>query len=770
MPSQAKLRSDLVSAESTIDGELFYTVKDPITGNYFRLRSPEFWLINQLDGQREPAEVANRFREKFDLEIGVEDVEQFIGRLEQLFFLEDGRSEQEIARAAKKAGRKRSVINRLLYIKIKGFTPGRALDRLVAVVRSLRKAPWVVVQTAIIATGLVLLAANAPYLSVDLSSMITWSSVWLLIVALFLLVGIHEFAHAAVCRFYGGQVREMGFLLMYFQPCFYCDLSDAWLFKRKSQRLAVTWAGPYFQLFLLAVSVIIWRMTVEGTFVSNLARMTAVVSWFTFLFNFNPLIKLDGYYLLSDWLEIPNLRQKAFGYLGNVLRRRLLGWPIEKVIATSRERRVYVTYAVLAFVYSSFLVGYFFWVVGGYIYAKTGGPGLLLSVVAFAIIIRGALETMARGVTQHFRYMKALLHKPVRLVVYTLLLAALIIIASIPWCPHRISGEVAVIPLEQFTLSLNNLGLLESTLRRGGETPDRKSNWLTIITSNELSAVDVLPRVKDGQHVRAGDTIATLTSNQVIQSIASGEAELQRLEGQLALLKAPPKKEQVDEAAAQVRASQASYDQLKRDLTRAEELASKKLLAQDQLEADRSAVAVAKADLENKKSALALVKSKPRPEEETVLVREIEKQKYLLDYYKKQSEAQIVVSPIAGTVGTNRRVDTILTVTNDDIVEMDVPVSDFDILLVAKDQPVKAKVRSYPGMVFEGKVVRIPPFTSAFSEGQRFPVAVLVDNQQKLIRQGMTGYAKIEVGQTSLINLAFRKILSALRVEFWSWW
>ncbi|HVP07146.1 MAG TPA: HlyD family efflux transporter periplasmic adaptor subunit, partial [Candidatus Acidoferrum sp.] len=495
-----------------------------------------------------------------------------------------------------------------------------------------------------------------------------------------------------------------------------------------------------------------------------------VVSWFTFLFNFNPLIKLDGYYLLSDWLEISNLRQKAFHYLGNVLQRRILGWPVERIVVTGRERRIYTTYAVLAFMYSAFLVGYFFWLVGGYIYAKAGGPGLLLSIVIFAIIIRGALETVARGVTQHFRYMKALLHKPVRLTIYVSLLVVLIIVVSVPWCPHRISGEVAVIPLEQFTLSLNNLGLLESTLRRGGETPDRKSNWLTIITSNELSAVDVLPRVKDGQHIQAGDTIATLTSNQVIQSIASGEAELQRLEGQLALLKAPPKKEQVDEAAAQVRASQASYDQLKRDLKRSEELASKNLLAQDQLESARSAVAVAKADLENRKSALALVKSKPRPEEEIVLEREIEKQKYLLDYYKKQSEAQIVVSPIAGTVGTNRRVDTILTVTNDDIVEMDVPVSDFDILLVAKDQPVKAKVRSYPGVVFEGKVVRIPPFTSAFNEGQRFPVAVLVDNQQKLIRQGMTGYAKIEVGQTSLINLAFRKVLSALRVEFWSWW
>jgi putative peptide zinc metalloprotease protein len=769
MPAFPKLRSDLVSVEAVVDGATVHNLKDPITGNYFRLREPEFWLIHQLDGQAAPSDIAARFRDKFGLEIGVEDVAAFITKLEQLFFLEDGRSEQEVARAAKKVGRKRSIIGRILYIKIKGFVPGRFLDRLTLLVARLRHPIWVITQAAVIVVGLIELGANAAQFGANLTQLFTLSSIWIVILALFLLVGMHEFAHAAVCRFYGGQVREMGFLLLYLQPCFYCDLSDAWLFKKKSQRLAVTWAGPYFQLCLLAVSVIVWRLTIPGVFVNELARITATVSWLTFLFNFNPLIKLDGYYLLSDWLEIPNLRQKAFDYMGNVFRRRVLGWPIEVVQVTARERRIYSLYAILALIYSIFLVGFSLWLIGRFVYVRWGGFALLLSIVAFALIIRETITSLARGVVQHFKFMKALLHRPGKLAAYLIILVIVVLFITIPWYPHRVSGEVIVTPIEQFTLSMNSLGLLESTLRRGGESPDRKSNLLKV-TSSDLAALQVLPLVKDGQAVKSGDTLAMVTSNQVAQSIVSAQADLKRLEDEMALLKAPPKKEQIAEASAQVKAAQANLEQLQRELKRTNELTQKNLLATDKLEAARSAVDVAKAELDNRRSSLNLLKSPPRPEEEAVILRDIEKQKSNLEYFKQQSDAQIVITPIAGVVTSNRRADTILTVANNSTVELEVPVSDFDILLVAKDQAAMAKVRSFPGQVFEGRVVRIPRFTGNSSDGYKYPVSVLVDNSANLLRQGMSGYAKIEVGKTSLINLLFRKVLSALRVEFWSWW
>jgi hypothetical protein len=109
-------------------------------------------------------------------------------------------------------------------------------------------------------------------------------------------------------------------------------------------------------------------------------------------------------------------------------------------------------------------------------------------------------------------------------------------------------------------------------------------------------------------------------------------------------------------------------------------------------------------------------------------------------------------------------------VVRNDVVELLVPVSDFDIALIEPDQPVKVKVRSYPDETFYGTVVRIPDVAVPLLDGNIFPVSVVVDNGQRHLRYGMTGYAKIETGEASLAGLAFRKLYSVLKVEFWSWW
>ena len=101
-------------------------------------------------------------------------------------------------------------------------------------------------------------------------------------------------------------------MLIYFQPAFYCDVSDSWMFPSKRQRMWVTFAGGYFQLIVWSVCTIVWRLTDPDTLINQVVIVVIVYAGLQTLFNFNPLIKLDGYYMLSDYLEIPNLRAKAF--------------------------------------------------------------------------------------------------------------------------------------------------------------------------------------------------------------------------------------------------------------------------------------------------------------------------------------------------------------------------------------------------------------------------------------------------------------------------
>jgi putative peptide zinc metalloprotease protein len=764
-----KLRTDLVSSPSEVDGSTVYTVKDPIGGKYFRLREPEHWLIHQFDGQSTPEEIAERFRQKFGLNISGSDVAQFAAALDNLYFLENSRSEQACSRTGGRTESRRSLWQRILYLRVKAFKPGRGLDWLTRLYHPFHRPFWFVVQGLVILSGLIVLFANLESFQVNLSELWHLGSLGLFILSLFILVTLHEFAHAVVCRTHGGEVREIGFLLLYFQPCFYCDLSDAWLFPKKSQRLAVTLAGPFFQLVLLAVSVLVWRFTVPSLFISKLAWMLVTVNWINFLFNFNPLIKLDGYYLLSDWVEIPNLRQKAFAYLGNALQRRFLGWPVEPIVVDSRRRRIFVLYSLTALVYSAILLGYMFMVVAEFLMVEVGPAGPALLVLGLLLILRSAVRNLARGIIKHVRYMKKLLRQPLKLAGYLAVIAVVMIIGLALPLPHRVSGEVLVRPVAVFTVRLNQYGVLEKVSRRGGETPTTKTDILQLATT-DMAALQVVPLVRDGDLVTAGDTVAAVTSNQITRDIVAGQAELERLQGELALLKALPKKQEMDEAKARIKAAKASLAQYKRERDRIQSLVDNKMEARERLEASQSQVEVSEAEVARCQSALKLLEAPPRPEEEDVVRSQIEKQQAQLDFLVQQSAASRIESPISGVVRVAGKDGIVVEVATCDPVELLVPVSDFDLPLVILGQTVQIKVRSFPDRTFSGTVVRIPKTAGTAVEGGTFPVTVLVVNPDGLLRDGMSGYAKIEAGKTSLVSWGFRKIYQNLRVEFWSWW
>lgn len=769
MSDYAKLRDDLVVSPTVIEGETVYNIKDPIKGTYFRLREPEYWLVNQLDGVTSYVQIADRFRSKFQLNISEENVLQFVQALEKLYFLDNARAEQAVSRTSYLIDKHGSLFSRLLFVKFKAFNPGKLLDRLTSIYRQFHNLYGFALQALLIVLGMWILLTNSDQFSVSLHSIFNLGSIMVVITAIFIFFIVHEFAHAVICRYYGGEVREMGFLLLYFQPAFYCDLSDAWLFGKKRHRLAVTAAGPYFQLILMAVATIMWRITVLGSGPNDLARIIVIISWVTLLVNLNPLIKLDGYYLLSDWVDIPNLRRKSFGYLGNVLKHRLLGWPVDAIEVSVRQRRIFLVYSVCAVLYTGVLLVWVLSVVAEFLMGIAGGLGLLLLIAFLFLTLRSSIVGLSRGVVKHIRFMKTLLRSPLRLAVHIILAVIVVVVmVAIPF-PKRVTGEVAIRPIAECTLRLNKHGLLETEYRRRGANADRKTSFLQM-TSTDLAALKLVRLVKDGQEVKAGDSVAVLASNQVANEIAAETSVLEKVESELALLMAPPKKEAVAEAEAQVTAARANYQQRDRDLQRIEELASKDLITHEELDTKRAEVAIAKAELVNKDASLQLLRSPPKPEEVAVLQAEIDRQMAKLGFLRSQQAAQTIRAPMSGRVDIRQADDEILSIVDDREVEILVPVSDFDVELIKLGQEVQLKVRSYPSEVFQGKVTHVPLSAEVVDNNAIFAVSVVVDNEEGRLRNGMTGYAKIECGRSSLVRKIIRKIASNVRVEFWSWW
>jgi hypothetical protein len=769
MAELPKLRSDLVSSPSEIDGELVYTVKDPVGGNYFRLRAPEHWLVHQFDGRSTAQELAERFNAKYNSNLPAEAVDQFVGVMDKLLFLDNSRSEQTIGRFSASLHTGTSRLGRLLFVQLKAFKPGAFLERLTSMYRPFHRPFWFLIQGLVILTGLSLLFANSDQFAVSLVELWRLDSIVLMVASIFGILVLHEFAHAVVCRLHGGEVREMGFLLIYFQPGFYCDLSDAWLFERKAQRIGVTLAGPYFQLLILALSVILWRVTTPGVFIHDLAWMLVTVNWINCLFNFNPLFKLDGYYLLSDWVDIPNLRRKAFGYLGNLLQRRLLGWDVEAVQVSRKERVVFVIYSLTALIYSIWFLGYLFGLVISFLVAKAGTGGLLLFIVACLVILRSSLSVLAHGIASHFRHMRQLFKKPLKLISYLILFAVVLVSGMTVPMPHRVSGEVLLQPISEFTILLSRSGLMEKRTRFGGEAPRTTSDYLQL-GSTDMTALKVMSVARDGQRVTAGDTVAIMSSNQVNAEIDAGQAELDRLSGELALLKAGPRKEEIAEVQARMGVADANLQRLLRDENRIGLLLERNGETQEHLETVQSEVAIARAELATCQSGLDLLKAPPRAEEEAVVVHQIDQQQARLRFLRQQAAAGQIVTPIDGIVRVGRGEREIMSVADAEVVEMSVPVSDFDMPLIQVGQVVQVKVRSYPDRTFEGTVIRVPAAGVETERGVIFPVTVVVSNSEQLLCDGMSGYAKIEAGTDTPFALGFRKLASTLRVEFWSWW
>src|SRR5213596_750188 len=256
---------------------------------------------------------------------------------------------------------------RLLYLRFRLLDPDQLFNRLVHRVRFCFTPQFLVLSAAFIVFATWLTLIGWSDIRADLSRLYRLSSIPLFLLISLGLAAAHEFAHGLTCKRFGGEVHDLGFLLIYFTPSFYTNVIDAWLFPEKAKRLWVGFAGPCFELFLWALATLTWRVTDVDTRINYVALLVMTLSGIKTLFNLNPFIKLDGYYLLSDYLELPNLRKRSFRYVGGLVKR-LVGVGQRIVTDPSpRERRVYLAYGLLGSVTSISVLVYVAVTAGGYL-------------------------------------------------------------------------------------------------------------------------------------------------------------------------------------------------------------------------------------------------------------------------------------------------------------------------------------------------------------------------------------------------------------------
>ena len=795
-----RIRSDLVIRQT---GEGEYVVKSPAQGTYFRLGVVEHFLLTQLDGEKTRSEARSAFKERFAERLSREDYSDFVKMVRAQGLLQDSLPAEQISTADDDdddfgSTRKQNWY----YYRVRLFDPSPLLNFVEPRVRWVWTPAFLAFAALFVLSAAGMLWDQRAELTLSLRAALRWETVclaWGCIIAATLL---HEFAHGLTCKHFGGDVREMGALLIFGIPSMYCDISDAWLIPERSRRLWITLAGSISDLMVFAIAACVWRVTMLDSTVNYITGVLTSVCGTRVFFNLNPLMRLDGYYFVSDWLHIPNLRQSAQAYWKGYLRHWLWGAPRPEM---KPRGGVLLVYGALYWGFAVALLDALAIGLLGYFHSQFGWLGVTMMLVLLIFVGKRVFNGLFSS-----EMVTMVKTRPQRTIAWLTGLAATLIAMAIVPVDRLVSGPFEVRP------------------------------GIRVEVCSEVSGFVQNIRSIEGTAVRQGDVIATLQVPDLTSQIVRKQAEIRESEAQLRKLRMGPRPEEVNEQQQKVTRAVAWRDLAQRDLERAQSAHEQDLLRLDleikqyttELEYERVSLANverlyqqgaiagearraeykrvsllesqlgqanaarrakqvqgirdAEAELARRnkeladtEAALKLLKAGTRPEELEAEVARHARLQEEIAFLQDQNTKLEVRAPIDGTVATPRMSEKIgqlsqkgapvCVVEDTRTLAVEISVPEESVAGIIAGQTIRLKARSLPFDTFEATVDRIAP-SAVLLPGQRqnqVTVYCHVDNAEGKLKSGMTGFARIHRGQQSIAEFGVRQALAYLRTEFW---
>lgn len=354
-PLSIGLRRDLEVSRQVANGDVQYVIRDPITFNSCSLAQEDYQVFLHLEHMQSVQQAFAKLSAAGIIESDQRDeFYQFIVDLQRhnliLLPIVDGKILYERF-AERRKKEKSSLPLRLISFQMPLLNPDRFLE-------VTKRFAWPLFQNwfMVIWLGLVCLASYMVVVrwtdfSDATASLLALKSLPLLLVILCVLKAWHELGHAYACKIFGGNVPEIGLFFIVGTPCAYVDASAAWGFRERWHRVSVNLAGMYFESLIAIAAVFVWSLSQPGL-VNSIAHYTIVISTVvTIMFNANPLLKFDGYYVLCDCLGIPNLKRLATASLHNCLKRIFLGLESPRIGTTWWSDRLYTLFGAASDLY-----------------------------------------------------------------------------------------------------------------------------------------------------------------------------------------------------------------------------------------------------------------------------------------------------------------------------------------------------------------------------------------------------------------------------------
>ncbi|MBA2116216.1 site-2 protease family protein [Bremerella alba] len=404
--SEVRVRPDLIYARRTEDGDETWVVKDPVSLRYFHFGPSEVYIMRRIDGRNSLASIQEQYDEEFaPHRISQQEILGFCHSLYQRGLLvapAENQAEGLLERRQKQAWMQRASLPlQILAIRLPGVDPERFLEATHTAVDWLFQQATVIVVLVCAAMALLLGLIHIESVTARLpqeSQFFRGENLVVLLITFALVKVLHELGHAYCCKAMGGECHQIGILLMIFMPAMYCDVSDAWLFPKRWQRVFVSAAGMYVEVILATMAFVLWFFSEPGAISDWLLNVVFVCGVSTILVNANPLLRYDGYYILSDLLNLPNLSSRATDALSTPIKNWFYRYP--RHVMPEPRAATLRTYAVLAIVYRTMVFGFIFW----FLYKSCRQNDILpLWHAVAAMFVAGLLLKPGIGLVRWFR-------------------------------------------------------------------------------------------------------------------------------------------------------------------------------------------------------------------------------------------------------------------------------------------------------------------------------------------------------------------------------
>ena len=717
------LRKDLLISQQRFEGRTYYVIKDPISMQYFRMTHEDYYLATLFDGARTFGKIREAYVQRFPhvrLDYTTEELQErvlrFANDLALLQFLSvqgtrlKARIEAQRQHKAKKPWLY-NLANQVFFFRFSLFDPDKLFGRMARPIAWIwsRPAMWASVAMCLVAAAVFWL--NAERIQPTMQNFFAWKNIALIWVTTILIKSIHELGHGLTCKHFGGEVHEVGFMSLVFTPMFFVNVTDAWTMPNRMHRMLISFAGIYVELVIAALATFLWAVVQPGAFQDFLFNVMVVASVSTLVFNANPLMRFDGYYIMTDAIEVPNLQAKSRALVQHQLNHLLFGASnkdqvLSRMPLPKKRFWLFYTYAILSWVYGYYVI-YKLAVFMAPHLEPLGLEGLSNWFTALALISWVAVPLIG-----FFKQMKLTLEdwKPHGR------LRRLSLIGSVAL---GIFGVACFVPVE---LKITRVGAVE--LAEPEEVRPEVPGFIA----------EVL--VKEGDRVTASQPVVRLANRELEQAHSANESRLRAAEAQLQRaigLEHPAEQKQLENLVAQYRAK---FAESQRD--------------------------VAALTIRAKGDGVVLVR------DGTLLTHN--------------------PTPLLGRLLRNELFCDIVRM---DPMRIKIALSEKQVRYVEQGHRVALKADAYPGRTFEGTVASKPlmfigkEMPAAFSarrsgdvptgldrQGHEVPIErvftadVEVKNPDGILRQGMTGRARIFTGPRPWGKLVLQSLLDLVSLDY----